>query len=172
MRHCWLRTATCAILIMMAALTTVQAQPQGEKFNPKEFRAKLEEFITKEVGLTSSEGKAFFPLFHEMKEKQRDLQDLIFQLKRNNPTGNATDKDYAATILKIKRLEVEKAELEEQYYKKMCKAIPARKVYQAMKAEDIFHRKMINNFMGQEKNREMKSPRGPKPTRFPNNGKE
>ena len=172
MKHSWLRRATCAILMLMAALTYVQAQPRGEKFKPEEFRAKLEGYITKEVGLTSSEAKAFFPLFHEMKEKQRDLLDKIFQLKRNSLASNATDKEYATAIQKIKRLEVEKAEVEEQYYKKMCKTIPARKVFLVMKAEDKFHRKMFDKFTGKEKNREMKAPRGPKPTTFPKKKKD
>lgn len=172
MKHSWLRRATCAILMLMAALTYVQAQPRGEKFKPEEFRAKLEGYITKEVGLTSSEAKAFFPLFHEMKEKQRDLLDKIFQLKRNSPASNATDKEYATAIQKIKRLEVEKAEVEEQYYKKMCKTIPARKLYLAMKAEDRFHRKMINRFMDEEKKGKMKSPRGPQHGPNPRKGKD
>ncbi len=142
----WLRRATCAILIMMAALTGASAQPQGGRFNPEEFRAHLEGFISREAGLTASEGKAFFPLFHEMKEKQHKMQDEIFRLKRNGPDDNASDKDFATAVQRIKSLEVEKAELEAQYYKKMCKAIPARKVYRAMKAEDKFHRVMLDNF--------------------------
>ena len=151
-KHCWLRRATCAILILMATLTNVLAQPREEKFNPEKFRADLEEFITEEANLTKSEGKLLFPLFHEMKEKQRSLQETIFQLKRNTPSPNATDKDYSATIQKIKSLEVEKAELEELYYKKMCKAISARKVFLVMRAEDKFHRRMINNYDRQGRN--------------------
>ena len=170
--HCWLRRATCAILILMATLTNVLAQPRKEKFNPEKFRADLEEFIAEEANLTKSEGKLLFPIFHEMKEKQRSLQETIFQLKRNTPSSNATDKDYSATIQKIKSLEVEKAELEELYYKKMCKTIPARKVFLVMKAEDKFHRKMFDKFTGKEKNREMKAPRGPKPTAFPKKKKD
>ena len=41
MKHCWLRRATCAILILMATLTNVLAQPREEKFNPEKFRADL-----------------------------------------------------------------------------------------------------------------------------------
>ena len=40
-KHCWLRRATCAILILMATLTNVLAQPREEKFNPEKFRADL-----------------------------------------------------------------------------------------------------------------------------------
>lgn len=149
----WLLRASCIVIIMMAMLTSAIAQPRGERFSPKEFRAHLEEFISKEAGLTASEGKAIFPIFHEMKEKQFKAQDKIFRLKRNGPASNASDKEFANAIQKIKNLEVEKAETEEEYYKKMCKVIPARKVFLVMRAEDKFHRRMINNFNRQGRNR-------------------
>ena len=148
----WLQRASCIVIMMMAMLTSALAQPKGERFSPKEFRAHLEEFISKEAGLTASEGKAIFPIFHEMKEKQFKAQDKIFRLKRNGPASNASDKEFANAIQKIKNLEVEKAETEEEYYKKMCKAISARKVFLVMRAEDKFHRRMINNFNRQGRN--------------------
>ena len=149
----WLLRASCIVIMMMAMLTSAIAQPRGERFSPKEFRAHLEEFISKEAGLTASEGKAIFPIFHEMKEKQFKAQDKIFRLKRNGPASNASDKEFANAIQKIKNLEVEKAETEEEYYKKMCKVIPARKVFLVMQAEDKFHRRMLNNFNRQGRNR-------------------
>ena len=48
---------------------------------------------------------------------------------------------------------MEKAETEEMYYKKMCKAISARKVFLVMQAEDKFHRRMLNDFNRQRKNK-------------------
>ena len=48
---------------------------------------------------------------------------------------------------------MEKAETEEMYYKKLCKAISARQVFLVMRAEDKFHRRMINNFNRQGRNR-------------------
>lgn len=149
----WLLRASCIVIMMMAMLTGTLAQPPRGRFSPKEFRAHLEEYVSKEAGLTASEAKAFFPLFHEMKEKQTKAQDEIFRLKRNGPASNASDKEFANAIQKIKNLEVEKAETEEVYYKKMCKAISARKVFLVMQAEDKFHRRMINNFNRQGRNR-------------------
>ncbi len=81
-----------------------------------------------------------------MKDKQRKLQREIFQLKKNAPDSNASDKDFALVIQKIKDLGAEMAGLEVAYYKKMCKAVSPRKVYAAMQAEDKFHRKMLEEF--------------------------
>ena len=83
-----------------------------------------------------------------MKDKQRKLQHEIFLLKKNAPDSNASDKDFAIVIQKIKDLGAEMAGLEVTYYKKMCKAVSPRKVYAAMRAEDKFHRKMLEEFGG------------------------
>lgn len=152
-RHHWLQRAACAIIIAVAAMAGAHAQPKGERFSPEQFRAHLEGFISHEAGLTTSEAKVFFPLYHELQEKEHKLQDKIFRLKRKGPDNDASDKEYADAVEDIKELEVKKAQLEEQYFKKMCKVIPARKVYLVMKAEDKFHRKMLRDFKPKGKDR-------------------
>ena len=72
---------------------------------------------------------------------------LMLAAKKDAPQGN--DKACAETISKIKRLQVEMAELEESYYKRFLKAIPAEKVMKVMKAEDDFHRRMVRGQRGQ-----------------------
>lgn len=121
-----------------------QRQQRG-KFNPEEFKAKLETFVTSEAGFTQSEAQAFYPIYHEMKGKQRQLQRRIYWLKNHAPAENADEKDFALNIQKIKDLGVEIAQLEVNYYKKMCNAVSPQKVYKAMCAEDTFHRKMLED---------------------------
>ena len=143
--------ALCILLPLNGAGGFAFAQQQGRgKFNPEEFKAKLESFVTQEAGFTQGEAQAFFPIYHERKGKQRVLQHRIFRLKKNAPANDAAEKDFAITIQKIKDLGVEMAELEVTYYKKMCNAVSPRKVYAAMRAEDRFHRMMLEKF-GQDK---------------------
>ena len=61
---------------------------------------------------------------------------------------NADDKEYNNVVKEINRLKIEFAELEDTYYKKMCRAIPAKKVFAAMKAKDKFHRNILQQFNG------------------------
>jgi hypothetical protein len=121
-------------------------QQERWKFNPEEFRAKLEEFITKKAEFTSAEAQTFFPIFHQMKEEQRNLQKEIFTLKRIPKDANPSEKDYTNKIQRICELNTKMAEVQESYYKKMYKAVPAQKVYKAMLAEDIYHRMMLRQF--------------------------
>ena len=137
------------ILICTAMSVSFALAQQGRgKFNPQEFKAKLESYITREAGFTQNEAQAFYPIYFEMKGKQRGLQRKIFQLKQNAATANTSDNDYAATIQKIKDLGVETAQLEVTYYKKLCQVVSPQKVYKAMCAEDKFHRQMLEGFGG------------------------
>lgn len=127
------------------SLANAQTQQRG-KFNPMEFKAKLENFITQEVGFNTTEAQDFFPIYFEMKSKQRQLQRNICQLKEDAQASNASDNDFAISIQKIKEMDVEMAQLGVVYYKKMCNVVSPRKVYAAMQAEDRFHRQMLENF--------------------------
>lgn len=137
---------TVLLICTLALSTILAAQPRREKFNPEEFKAKLENFITTKAGFTSAEAQAFYPTYHEMKDKQRKLQREIFQLKKDAPNNNASDKDFTLVIQKITDLEVEMASIKVTYYKKMCENVSPRKVYAAMQAEDKFHREMLEGF--------------------------
>lgn len=132
-------------IFMLTGIAMAQQQKRG-KFNPEEFKAKLENFITQEAGFTQGEAQAFFPVYFEMKGKQRQLQYKIHQLKKNAPAADANENDYSQCIQKIKDLGVEIAQLEVTYYKKLCQRVSPRKVYRAMCAEDRFHRNMLEEF--------------------------
>lgn len=123
-------------------------------FNVEEFRAKMKAYIAQKAELTPAECEKVFPLFQEMKEKQRELKKKELKLKRSEmPEG---DKDSQERVLKITQLHVSAAKLEETYYRKMCKAIPAKKVYAVMLADDAFHREMLQSFAPHPKDKHKK----------------
>lgn len=132
---------------------TVSAQEQ-KKFSPEKFEADLESFITKEAGLTQQEAAKFFPLFKEMREKQRTLYRRMRKAGKESPTD---DKSAAETIQQCDKLSIEAKQLEQKYHNQMMKEIPASKVYQAINAENRFHRKMMKGWQrskdGQQKDR-------------------
>ncbi|MBO7067868.1 MAG: hypothetical protein J6W52_04195 [Bacteroidaceae bacterium] len=134
------------ILFQLCTTCYILAQHERWKFNPEEFRAKLEEFITQKAELTSSEAQTFFPIFHKMKEEQRNLQKEIFKLKRIPKEETPSEKDYTNKIQRICELNTKMAQIQEAYYKKLYKVVPAQKVYKAMLAEDAYHRMMLRQF--------------------------
>ena len=140
------------IIFQLCASLSLMAQHERWKFNPEEFRAKLEEFITKKAEFTNTEAQTFFPIFFKMKEEQRNMQKEIFELKRSPKDVTLSEKEYANKIQRICELNVKMAEIQESYYKKLSKAVPAQKVYKALLAEDIYHRMMLRQFNQRKRN--------------------
>lgn len=130
------------IIFLLCSCLYILAQQERGKFNPEVFRAQLEEFISKRAEFNNAEAQAFFSIFHEMKEEQRNLQKEIFKIKRNTQE-EASEKDYAGKIDRICEINTKMTQIQTSYYKKMYKVVPAQKVYKAMLAEDAFHRMML-----------------------------
>ncbi len=137
------------ILSFVCLFLCLQIMAQGgnkKHFDADAFRARVESYISQKAGLTKEEAEKFFPIFHEKGEKQWQISRQIFKLKRKRPNSEASDKEYENILEKISALNVQMAELEKTYYKRMCKAIPAHKVYAAVLAEDDFHRQALSKF--------------------------
>lgn len=128
---------------LVLAVPCAYGQQRRARFSPEEFKKKLECHITCQAAFTPEEAQKFFPIYHELKSKQRSINQQVTKLKRNNFAETDTDKAYTEAIEKIGELKEESVRLENRYYKQMCKVVPAKKVFAAMKAEDSFHRNML-----------------------------
>ncbi len=154
------RILSLACLLLPLVVAMAQNKGPQQRFNPDEFRARLESHIKKEAKLTDAEADKFFPIFREMKNKQREKAMQAQKLKRNHPDGSATDKDYSAVIGKIAELDAQVAQIEAEYYKKLCKVVSPKKVYAAILADDDFSRRMVQHFVnGDRRDGERKKPK-------------
>lgn len=146
-------------IIVMSLVLMLQVSAQENKrprFNPEEFKAKLEAFITEKADLTQEESKRVLPIYQEMKDKQRKLKQTEWKLKRNAEQLDS-EKECQEALMKIVQTRIESAKLEEGYCKKMCKVVSAQKVYAMMLAEDAFHRELLQA-AGQRKNKNHNQP--------------
>lgn len=143
------RITFMALMALFTMNLWAQQTPQtgAPRFNPQEFQQRMEEALTRQAGLTHEEAKAFFPIYKEMKEKQRGIGAQIHELKKQCKPDEAS---YAATITKIKQLSVESVQLEQTYYRRLLEVVPASKVFKVMKAEDDFHRLMVQGPRGRK----------------------
>ena len=134
------------VLMPMLAMTQPSEQSQdGPRFDPQRFEQMVEQTLTKAGELSPDEARTFFPLYKEMREKQRTMGREVHELKCSHP---ADAKACSATIAKIKRLQVEMAELEQSYYKRFLRVVSPEKLFRMMKAEDDFHRRMVRGERG------------------------
>ncbi len=147
------------ILLCMCLVLPLSAQKREKqrKFDHEDFRRKMEMFIVEEAGLSEKEATKFFPIYHEMKEKQMKLGHKIMKLKRapqeaerddddDDDDDFDDDEDWAEAAIEIEELKVKQAQIGETYTRQLCKVISGEKVFKAMKAEDAFHRQMLKGF--------------------------
>jgi Spy/CpxP family protein refolding chaperone len=134
-------TALIAIVILCLIPMTTAAQspsapPQGkERFNKERFIKEQEAYITAQAHLTSKEAAAFFPVFREMQQKQRELFMRHGKLSRTKPQDN----NQAKRLIKdMDNLEVQIKQLQAKYHSKFYNVLPALKVLDCIKAEERF----------------------------------
>lgn len=130
--------------LTLLSLLAVSAQDdQQKKFSPEKFQAELEQFITREACLTPLEATKFFPLYREMQKKQRCVYNQMKALGKVKP---AEESDCRKAIQKRDELELELKGIQQTYHNKFLSVISASKVFDVIKAEDRFHRKMFRNW--------------------------
>lgn len=122
------------ICLMMICTTTVFAQ---NKFNPAQFSAERQKYITEEAGLTQQEAAKFFPLYNEMMEKMRAIHKKLNNLKKTKPTTEAACRQ---AIVQRDAFEVHMKEIERTYHVKFLQVISASKLYDVLNAEGKFYK--------------------------------
>ena len=131
---------TLSLLLMMTIMVNAQ---DHKRFSPEKFEADLRCFITKEASLTPQEADKLFPVFREMREKQREIYEKMRKLGMNKASDDEACKQF---IIEYDKLNLELGQLDVTYHKKMIRMIPASKVYAVMQAEKRFHRQMMKGW--------------------------
>ena len=132
------------LILFLAHTVTVGAQER--KFDPEGFKMEMHKYIAEKAQLTADEQAAFFPLYDEMKEKERAL----FSSQRNIGKKPQTDADFVEAIKNYDKIDVEVKKLQQSYHLKFLKVLPAKKVFRVIKAEDMFRIHMFQK-MGRPK---------------------
>lgn len=134
---------TIATLALLAFAIFAVAQSKQQRFSPDKFRADMEQFIAKEACLTPQESAKFFPVYDEMNKKQRAIFSRKRRLSKVKP---ADDKGCRELIEKLDKLDVELKQIQQTYHTKFMAIIPPSKLFDVIKAEEKFHRRMLRNF--------------------------
>ncbi len=113
------------------------------KFSKEKFKADMQDFIIKESGMTQDEADKFFPIYDEMKKKQRELYKQVREIEKKECKS---EDEYAQAIKKRDEIDIESKKIQQSYNNKLMKVVPASKLFKAVKAEGKFHRKALNRF--------------------------
>ena len=129
-------------------------QGRRQEFSPEFFKKSLEMFVGREAGLSPDESKAFFPLLHEMLNAQREVENKQREvmMKANfDQKGfkDATEAEAQQAVTSVLDLEVKKAQIEQQYYKKFKKVLSWKKIMKVRQALYKFKMEALKNFRPQ-----------------------
>ena len=124
---------------------------KGCKFDFEQFRKDLTKHISTRAGFTAKEAQAFFPLFFEMKAKQRSYMRKTVRAYRRVEKEDLKEKECQKILREVENLESKKDEMERTYMQRLEKAVGAKKLMKALNADHEFGRKMFHNMAGRSR---------------------
>lgn len=131
---------------VMADERQAECQPDKRpRFSPQEYVKKCDAFMISEAHITPDEAKQFFPLYHEMKDKQRQCEFEKGKLERQTMKQMPDDKECQRILNRINALNKQIQSIEETYQKKLLKVVSPSKLLSAKIAEKKFERRMLRN---------------------------
>lgn len=133
------------IILLLCILFSVSSMHAQGKFDPNRIKAEAHSFITREAGLSGQEAARFFPVYDEMRGKQRGCFDKLRAIHSTRP---ASEREAREMIEKADALEIQLKTIEQRYHKEMLKVISATKLMQVLEAERRFHRQTFRQMAG------------------------
>ena len=116
-----------------------------QRLSPEEFRAKQKAFIIEKAGLNKEEAAKFFPVYFELQDKKKALNDKAWGLLRKGKDDKTTEAQYAGILKGVYDARSASDKLERDYYEKFKKILSNKKIYMVQKAEMRFHRELLKN---------------------------
>ena len=131
------------LLTLMCMLCLPLNAQKKEKCSEEEFQHKKQTYIMQEAGLTAEEAKQFFPIYFELQNKKKAINQEAWKSahKGNNPETN--ESEYETIIDNIFNAQQAITELEKEYIQKYRKFISNKKLYMIYRAEIKFNRNMM-----------------------------
>lgn len=115
----------------------------GQRLSPEEFRAKQQAFIIERVGLTKEEAAKFFPVYFELQDRKKQLNEEAWKLIRSGKDENTTEAQYGEILEGVYDARIASDRLDKTYLEKFKKILSNKKIYEVQKAEMRFHRELI-----------------------------
>lgn len=140
-----MRRILALLVLLCAFLPVVQAVEVCDPphLSREEYRAKQKAFIIEKAGLTKKEAARFFPVYYELQDKKKKLNDDSWCLIRKGKENDVTELQYEEILDKIADNRIEATQLEKSYLAKFKKILSSKKIYMVRRAELRFHRELL-----------------------------
>lgn len=156
---------SASVLLLLATFGPISAQPavaarcqqepeerpgrpprdkDPRRFSPEQFQRDIEFFISQQSGFTQAEAKDFFPIFFEMKGKQRNIQQKIERALERAAQSEGQERDYKRVITEVCQLRKQLSRVEDAYYQRLSKIVGYKKLVKALSADQNFGRRQFH----------------------------
>lgn len=134
-----------ALVVLLCGFMPVLLAADGcdQHLSREEFRAKQKAFITEQAGLTPKEADKFFPVYFELQDKKKKLNDESWSMMRKGKDDKTTEAQYEEIIERVCDNRIAADRLDKSYMDRFKKLISCKKLYLVQRAEMRFHREML-----------------------------
>lgn len=132
------------LLIILCISISIQAQDKKKNgFTKEEFRSRQEAYLTEKADLTKEEASQFFPLYFELQDRKKAVNDEGWKQVNKGKDPKTTDAEYEQIIDNIVKARIDADKLDLEYLQKFKKILSAKKIYKLQRAEMKFHRDIL-----------------------------
>ncbi len=139
------------VLCSLASVVWGAGGCDQHRLNREEFRARQQAFITRNAGLTKEEADNFFPVYFELQDRKKQLNDEAWDLLRKGKGENVTEEQYGEILEGVYDAGVAADRLDKIYLAKFKKILSYKKIYLVRRAEMRFHRELLRGMQRNEK---------------------
>ena len=139
-----MRKLIVLFVVLCGSLSLLRAADGcNQHLTQAEFRAKQQAFIMEKAELTQEEAAKFFPLYFELQDRKKQLNDEAWKLMHQGKNENTTESQYEEIMTGVYDARIASDRLEFTYFEKFKKILPCRKIYLVQRAEMRFHRDLL-----------------------------
>ena len=100
------------LLITLYISISLQAQDKKKPgFTKEEFRARQEAYLTQKAEITQEEATKFFPIYFELQDRKKTVNDKAWEQARKGKNPKTTDAEYEQIIEGIVKARIEAEKL-------------------------------------------------------------
>lgn len=134
-----------ALLVLLCGFMPLLCAADGcdQHLSREEFRTKQKAYIIEQAKLTKEEAAKFFPVYFELQDKKKKLNDESWSLMRKGKDDKTTEAQYKEINEKIAENRIAADQLDKTYLGKFNKILSSKKIFLVQRAEMRFHREMI-----------------------------
>lgn len=151
------------LVVMWCGMTPVVQAADGcnQHLSPEEFRTRQKAYIAEKAGLTKEEAAKFFPLYFELQDRKKQLNDEAWKLLRQGKEEHTTEAQYEEIMEGVYDARIASDRLEKTYFEKFKKILSCKKIYLIQRAEMRFHRELLKG-LNKKGEAPQKKPQGKK----------